>query len=178
VIDRRFVICEIKSARIDSFSIGDASLLPRSGSAQRVDCATARATLARGGVSGAVTQSPIVYVNRHTQDLLLSGSFAPSDRQALPSLQPKAPCVALSERHLQLLRTCSTRPISATPTNQEVYMALAALGGHLRSNGPPGWIVLGRAYEKLLLLERGWIAAQAAGDPISDRGTVRYTLPA
>jgi hypothetical protein len=41
---------------------------------------------------------------------------------------------------------------SATPTNHEVYLALAALGGHLRSNGPPDWIVLGRAYEKLLVL--------------------------
>jgi hypothetical protein len=82
--------------------------------------------------------------------------------------KPEASCVALSARHLQLLRTCSTRSISATPTNLEVYMALAALGGHLRSNGPPGWIVLGRAYEKLLLLERGWIAAQTAGDPIND----------
>jgi hypothetical protein len=52
--------------------------------------------------------------------------------------------------------------MSATPSNHEVYMALAALGGHLRSNGPPGWIVLGRAYEKLLILEQGWVAAVAA----------------
>jgi hypothetical protein len=82
--------------------------------------------------------------------------------------EPEAPCVALSARQLQLLRACSTRPMCATPTNHEVYMALAALGGHLRSNGPPGWIVLGRAYDKLLILERGWVAAQAAGDPIDD----------
>ncbi len=52
------------------------------------------------------------------------------------------------------------------------FLALAALGGHLRSNGPPGWIVLGRAYEKLLILERSWLAAIAAqrggaGDPIN-----------
>jgi hypothetical protein len=46
-------------------------------------------------------------------------------------------------------------------------MALAALGGHLRSNGPPGWIVLGRAYDKLRVLERDWTAAKA-GDPIDD----------
>jgi hypothetical protein len=79
-----------------------------------------------------------------------------------------APCAALSARHLQVLRACGNRPMSATPTNQEVYMALAALGGHLRSNGPPGWMVLGRAYEKLLVLERGWVAAQGAGDVIDD----------
>jgi Transposase DDE domain len=72
--------------------------------------------------------------------------------------EPEAPCVALSARQLQLLRTCSPRPISATPNNCEVYMALAALGGHLRSNGSPGWMVLGRAYDKLLILEQGWVA--------------------
>ena len=58
--------------------------------------------------------------------------------------------------------------MSATPSNQEVYMALAARGGHLRSNGPPGWMVLGRAYEKLLVREQGWVAGQRAGDPIDD----------
>jgi hypothetical protein len=57
--------------------------------------------------------------------------------------------------------------LSATPSNREVYMALAALGGHLRSNGPPGWMVLGRAYEKLLVLEQGWLAAECR-DPIDD----------
>jgi hypothetical protein len=82
--------------------------------------------------------------------------------------EPDAPCAALSARQLQLLRACGNRPLSATPNNREVYMALAALGGHLRSNGPPGWMVLGRAYEKLLVLEKGWIAGQRAGDPIDD----------
>jgi hypothetical protein len=82
--------------------------------------------------------------------------------------EPDAPCAALSARQLQLLRTCGTKAMSATPRNHEVYMALAALGGHLRSNGPPGWMVLGRAYEKLLVLEQGWVAAQGAGDPIDD----------
>ncbi len=67
-----------------------------------------------------------------------------------------------------MLRACGKRPMSDTPNNQEVFMALAALGGHLRSNGPPGWIVLGRAYEKLLVLEQGWVAAQGARDVIDD----------
>ena len=36
-------------------------------------------------------------------------------------------------------------------------MVLARLfGGHLRGNGEPGWQVLGRAYESLLLVEFGW----------------------
>ena len=74
--------------------------------------------------------------------------------------EPEAPCAALSARQLRLLRVCTQKPMSAVPSNHEVYMALAALGGHLRSNGPPGWIVLGRAYEKLLILEQGWVAGQ------------------
>ena len=82
--------------------------------------------------------------------------------------KPEQTCSALTASQLQLLRACGSKTLSATPTNHEVYMALAALGGHLRSNGPPGWIVLGRAYEKLLVLEQGWTAAQAAGDPIDD----------
>jgi hypothetical protein len=40
--------------------------------------------------------------------------------------------------------------------NEEAAMALGELGGHLRSNGPPGWAILGRAMETLLVLERGW----------------------
>jgi len=67
-----------------------------------------------------------------------------------------------------VLRACGSRPMSATPSNHEVNTALAALGGHLRSNGPPGWMVLGRVYEKLLVLEQGWIAAQGGGDVIDD----------
>jgi hypothetical protein len=82
--------------------------------------------------------------------------------------EPEQPCSALTPTQLQLLRTCGRKTLSATPTNCEVYSALAALGGHLRSNGEPGWIVLGRAYEKLLVLEQGWLAAQGAGDPIDD----------
>jgi hypothetical protein len=40
-------------------------------------------------------------------------------------------------------------------------LAVAALGGHLKNNGEPGWIVLGRGMEDLLLLEHG--AAIALG---------------
>jgi hypothetical protein len=81
---------------------------------------------------------------------------------------PDAACVALTTRQLQLLRACGSRTMSTTPSNKEALLALAALGGHLRSNGPPGWIVLGRAFDKLLVLEQGWVAAQSAEDPIDD----------
>jgi hypothetical protein len=82
--------------------------------------------------------------------------------------EPEKACATLTVTQLQLLRACGPKPLSDAPSNREVFMALAALGGHLRSNGPPGWIVLGRAYEKLLVLEQGWLAARGAGDPIDD----------
>jgi hypothetical protein len=46
--------------------------------------------------------------------------------------------------------------MSATPTNEEAAMALGELRGHLRSNGPPGSAILGRAMATLLVLECGW----------------------
>lgn len=46
------------------------------------------------------------------------------------------------------------------PTVKEALLAVAKLGGHLKSNGEPGWLVLGRGYQKLLALEAGWAAAR------------------
>lgn len=70
--------------------------------------------------------------------------------------EPTGPCRTLSPRQLAILRTQTTRKMSAKPTNEEATMALGELGGHLRSNGPPGWAILGRAMERLLVMEIGW----------------------
>jgi hypothetical protein len=43
----------------------------------------------------------------------------------------------------------------------DVMLAIAKLGGHLKSNGAPGWQVLGRGMEKLVAREEGWRAAMA-----------------
>ncbi len=69
---------------------------------------------------------------------------------------PTRPCGTLTARQLSILRARTTRRMSAKPTNEEAAMALAELGGHLRSNGPPGWAILGRAFERLLIMEIGW----------------------
>lgn len=45
------------------------------------------------------------------------------------------------------------------PTVREALRAIAALGGHIRHNGPPGWLVLHRGYEQLLLMYQGFCAA-------------------
>jgi hypothetical protein len=41
------------------------------------------------------------------------------------------------------------------PTAREVLLAVAALGGHQKNNGDPGWITLARGYEKLRTLTEG-----------------------
>lgn len=70
--------------------------------------------------------------------------------------------IVLSARHLQLLRAAATRPLSMQPTVGEVLIAIARLGGHLRQNGEPGWLVLARGMQTLSAMEAGWRAAQRA----------------
>jgi len=53
---------------------------------------------------------------------------------------------------------------TATPSAQLAMQAVAQLGGHIKNNGQPGWIVLGRGYERLLALEQGFLLAFADSD--------------
>lgn len=48
----------------------------------------------------------------------------------------------------------------ATPTARDALFGVAALGGHIKNNGDPGWLVLGRGFEDLLRLELGWSLAR------------------
>jgi hypothetical protein len=48
------------------------------------------------------------------------------------------------------------------PTARQVMLAIARIGGHLKSNGEPGWLVLGRGLEELLTVVVGWRAAMKA----------------
>jgi hypothetical protein len=48
----------------------------------------------------------------------------------------------------------------AVPSCRDALLAIAALGGHIPNNGPPGWLILGRGFHALLLMEVGWHAAQ------------------
>lgn len=40
-------------------------------------------------------------------------------------------------------------------TLEEALRSLARLGGHLKNNGPPGWMTIGRGYHDLLMMELG-----------------------
>jgi len=67
----------------------------------------------------------------------------------------------LSKEQLTVLRAVTRFSLERSPTNEQVCLAIAGLGGHLPSNGPPGWTVLGRGYNRLLVLHEGW---QARGE--------------
>lgn len=69
----------------------------------------------------------------------------------------------LPELLLKVLQATSRRPLSAEPTVQEALFAIAGMGGHIKNNGLPGWLVLGRGFQKLLLLVEGWAARESSG---------------
>lgn len=71
-----------------------------------------------------------------------------------------------SPLQIDILRRLGSRTLSPTPTAREVLLAVAAMGGHQRSNGQPGWLVLQRGMSKLLAYETGWRAARQAPDDL------------
>lgn len=71
--------------------------------------------------------------------------------------------VALSPRQVTVLRaTPAGARVPPDPTVREALLAVARLGGHLRQNGEPGWLVLTRGMQTLLTMEAGWVAAGRA----------------
>ena len=73
---------------------------------------------------------------------------------------PDAPAEGLvNETQEHIIRHFSPRKLPPSPTVRELVWAIAALGGHLKNNGEPGWQVLGRAWQRILSLEEGWRAA-------------------
>jgi hypothetical protein len=62
---------------------------------------------------------------------------------------------------LRALLWTSRKTLSPNPTVTEVVKVIARLGGHLPSNGPPGWIILERGFTKLNDFADGFRAAKA-----------------
>jgi hypothetical protein len=67
----------------------------------------------------------------------------------------------LTKLQLKILRAASETKLRGRVSIREAMLAIARLGGHLRSNGDPGWLVLGRGYQELLMLEAGYRLALA-----------------
>jgi len=55
----------------------------------------------------------------------------------------------LSSDELAALRALARSRLPRSPTTQDALLAIAGLGGHIKQNGSPGWLVLARGYEKL-----------------------------
>ncbi len=69
---------------------------------------------------------------------------------------PGAPAsTALSPLKIQLLERHPKVRLAPNASVREAMLSIARLGGHIRNNGDPGWIVLGRGYDKLLMMEEG-----------------------
>ena len=68
----------------------------------------------------------------------------------------------LLEALAQLLRrNREPKPLPTNPTVADVFRGIARLGGHITSNGPPGWQVLWRGYQDLLTWGGGYIQAKS-----------------
>lgn len=75
---------------------------------------------------------------------------------------PQAPArTVLSQQQIKVLHGLSKRPLPDKPSVEQALLAIAAQGGHLKRNGPPGWQTLGRGLEKLWWAEMGYQLGRA-----------------
>ena len=70
---------------------------------------------------------------------------------------------------LEILMRLGSYKLSASPTVHDALWAVAAMGGHIRSNGEPGWFILHRGMAKLLAYDQGWIARDNASRDLTSR---------
>ena len=88
--------------------------------------------------------------------------------RALTHHTPRASARRLfTPAQLSVLRATAKRRLPTRITARQAFLAVAALGGHIKNNGEPGWLVLGRGYEKLLYGEFIWKLAAREKDVIN-----------
>lgn len=59
----------------------------------------------------------------------------------------------------QILKTIAQKKSRKIKNLSDAYREICLLGGHIKSNGDPGWKVILRGYMRLLDLEEGWCLA-------------------
>lgn len=72
---------------------------------------------------------------------------------------PRPATQVFSSEQLQILRAILVkrrRKFSPNPTVRDAMLGIAALGGHIKNNGDPGWQVLGRGMRRFSEFEEGW----------------------
>jgi hypothetical protein len=78
--------------------------------------------------------------------------------------QPERPARdVLTQTQMEILSVLGSRKLSQDATVREALWAVAALGGHIKHNGEPGWLVLHRGMIKLAAYEEAWTAARQHG---------------
>ncbi len=88
--------------------------------------------------------------------------------RSVSRISPRASAATVaSKRQISLLRTLpelgprfADVVVPKGATANDILFAIAELGGHVKNNGPPGWQMIGRGYDALLLLELGWRARE------------------
>jgi hypothetical protein len=73
----------------------------------------------------------------------------------------------LSPAQIKILKTLPKRKLQDHATVADAMAVIATWGGHLKQNGPPGWLVLGRGYQRLVEAEEVWNAATQAQNVIN-----------
>jgi hypothetical protein len=58
------------------------------------------------------------------------------------------------------LRKRGRPPLPSKPTVKDALLGVAGLGGHIKNNGDPGWIVIGRGFDQLLAILDGFEMAR------------------
>lgn len=84
-------------------------------------------------------------------------------RSALRATPEASGHSVLTPIQLALLRSEGRSKLPNRPTVKQLVYAIAAMGGHLKRNGDPGWQTLARGYERLLTLTRGFTLAGNMG---------------
>lgn len=76
---------------------------------------------------------------------------------------PDAPATeVVTTQQLKILRLLGSRTLPPKPTVRDALWAVAGLGGHVKRNGEPGWLVLYRGMQTLLNYEAGFEAGLKA----------------
>jgi hypothetical protein len=68
----------------------------------------------------------------------------------------------LTPLQIRLLQLSEDTKLGPNPTLLQALLVIARLGGHMKQNGPPGWLTLWRGFEKLRAWQEGYLLANAA----------------
>lgn len=76
-------------------------------------------------------------------------------RQLARATADASATTVLTQTEVEVLLHLRPRPLSNPPTIREAMLAVAGIGGHIKNNGEPGWLVLHRGLSKLQTLAQG-----------------------